>query len=96
MRDDRCRLVRLLGDGSPRPAEGNKEDPPFKKDGFSDSLGALISVVGREFGDEQVARRSGCSALLSERYGHPWPVVAAGSCAESGSLAESAARATLE
>jgi hypothetical protein len=32
--------------------------------------------------DEQIARRPGCSALLSKRHGHPWPAVAARSCGE--------------
>jgi hypothetical protein len=47
--------------------------------GFERRRGGQPKPV-RPIGDEQVARRSGCSALLSERHGHPWPVVAAGSC----------------
>jgi hypothetical protein len=43
--------------------------------------GRLARHPSFEFGDEQVDRRSGCSALLSERHGL-WPVVAAGSRGE--------------
>ena len=44
--------------------------------------------------EEQVGRRSGCSALLSERDGHSWPGLSLLGRAKGGSLAESAARAT--
>ena len=58
-------------------------------------LKSRAGVSAPASGDEQVTRRSGCSALLSERDGHRWPVVAAGSCGER-KLAESAARATMQ
>src|SRR5450755_4764219 len=39
-------------------------------------LKSRAGVSAPASGDEQVTRRSGCSALLSERDGHRWPVVA--------------------
>lgn len=83
----------MRGPGIAPVARGRRYTPQSKSRCFS----PVIATTGRadrgamhETGDERVDRRSGCSALLSDRDGCPRPVVAAES-SEIGSLAESAA-----
>jgi hypothetical protein len=68
-------------EGTQRRAGRTGSDNYFGRPGGA-QVATALARQSRFWRDEQVARRSGCSALLSERHGHPWPVVAAGSCGE--------------